>query len=326
MAIDFGLLLLGGLLLYFGAEWLVRGAAGIASSLGVRPLVIGLMVVAYGTSAPELAVGVRAALSGKSDLAFGNAIGSNIANLGLILGATALVAPPAVDPSLIRREVPVLVASTLLVPLAMLDGRLAPWEGLCLVALALVYTVHAVRSARAVAAAPADSPQAAVAATAEAEAVGSADRPAGRAALGTLAALGLALLVGGGDLFVRGATGLARALGLSDRLIGLTVVAVGTSLPELAASLVAALRGHGAIAVGNVVGSNIFNLLLILGAAGAVRGVDVDPRSARLDLLALLGFTLFAAVALRGDRRISRPEGALLLAGYVGFVLALVAS
>lgn len=325
MAIDFGLLLLGGLLLYFGAEWLVRGAAGIARSLGVRPLVVGLTVVAYGTSAPEFAVGVRAALSGKGDLAFGNAVGSNIANIGLILGVTALVAPPAVDPSLIRREVPVLVAATLLVPLAMLDGRLAPWEGFCLVALALIYTVHAVRSARAIATTPARAPEAA-SATAEAEAVESAARPASRAALGALAALGLVLLVGGGELFVRGATGLARALGLSDRLIGLTVVAVGTSLPELAASLVAALRGHGAIAVGNVVGSNIFNLLLILGAAGAVRGVDVDPRAARLDLLALVGFTLFAAVALRGDRRISRLEGALLLAGYVGFVLALVAS
>lgn len=324
MAIDLGLLLFGGVLLYFGAEWLVRGAAGIARSLGVRPLVIGLTVVAYGTSAPEFTVGVRAALAGQGDLAFGNAVGSNIANLGLILGTTALVAPPAVDPSLIRREVPVLVVATLLVPIALLDGRLAPWEGLGLVALALAYTVHAVRSARAVAAVPARAPEAAAGAAAEAEEV--AAPLAGRPALAALAALGLGLLVGGGDLFVRGATGVARALGMSDRLIGLTVVAVGTSLPELAASLVAALRGHGAIAVGNVVGSNIFNLLLILGAAGAVRGVEVDTRAVRFDLLALVGFTLFAAFALRGDRRISRPEGALLLAGYVGFVVALVAS
>ncbi len=324
MAIDLGLLLLGGVLLYFGAEWLVRGAAGIARSLGVRPLVIGLTVVAYGTSAPELAVGVRAALAGKGDLAFGNAIGSNIANLGLILGATALIAPPRVDPSLIRREVPVLVAATLLVPLALLDGRLAPWEGLTFIALALTYTVHAVRSAHAVATTPAHAPEAAASAEAEGEAAAA---PAqSRSALATLAVLGLALLVGGGELFVRGATGLASALGVSDRVIGLTVIAVGTSLPELAASLVAALRGHSALAVGNVVGSNIFNLLLILGAAGAVRGVDVDVWASRFDLLALIGFTLFAAFALRGDRRLSRPEGALLLAGYVGFVVALTAS
>jgi cation:H+ antiporter len=324
MAIDLGLLLLGGVLLYFGAEWLVRGAAGIARSLGVRPLVIGLTVVAYGTSAPELAVGVRAALAGKGDLAFGNAIGSNIANLGLILGATALIAPPRVDPSLIRREVPVLVAATLLVPLALLDGRLAPWEGLTFIALALTYTVHAVRSAHAVATTPAHAPEAAASAEAEGEAAAA---PAqSRSALATLAVLGLALLVGGGELFVRGATGLASALGVSDRVIGLTVIAVGTSLPELAASLVAALRGHSALAIGNVVGSNIFNLLLILGAAGAVRGVDIDVRASRFDLLALVSFTLFAAFALRGDRRLSRPEGALLLAGYVGFVVALTAS
>lgn len=312
---DVALLVVGATLLYFGAAWLVRGAAGIATKLRVRPLIIGLTVVAYGTSAPELVVGVSAALEGRGGIAFGNAVGSNIANLGLILGMTALISPPSVDASLLRRELPVMVLSALAVPVLLRDGHLGRLEGAGLLLAALVYTLLMIRSSRPDRAAVEEVADEARAATAGTDADSTSK-------LVVLALLGLAFLVLGGNLLVDGAGGLARAAGVSERIVGLTIVAVGTSLPELATSLIAARRGHSDIAVGNVIGSNIFNVLLILGASGVAGTLDVPIREAWIDLGGLIVITIAGAVFLRGDRKISRLEGTALLVLYVLILLA----
>lgn len=314
------MLLGGGVLLYFGAEWLVGGASGLARTLGVPQLLIGLTVVAYGTSAPEIVVGVKASLSGSGGIALGNVIGSNIANLGLILGLTVLFKPARVDGALIRREVPVLVLATLAVPLVLLDGVVSRVEGGLLLLGALGYSVWMVASTRrSMAEARRDAremEQAADLAGAPAP-----SRSKGRLAVTALAGLGVLVL--GGSLFVDGATGLARGFGISEHLIGLTIVAVGTSLPELATSLIAAWRGHSDIAVGNVVGSNIFNALLCLGAAALIAPIEAPFVSVRLDLGVMLALTAVGAVLMRGERVISRREGAFFVASYVAFLVAL---
>jgi cation:H+ antiporter len=307
-------------LLYFGAEWLVRGAAGLARAFGVRPLVVGLTVVAYGTSAPEFVVSALAALEGKSAIALGNVVGSNIANVGLILGVTALIAPPRVDPALIRREVPVFVASAALIPLALIDGVISRVEGSLLVLGAAAFTWIMVSTAKAV------NPSAEFAQQVKAEVADevATEKELGKLALAGLAAVGLLVLVGGGKVFVDGAVGLALAVGMSERLVGLTIVAVGTSLPELAASVVAARRGHSAIAIGNVIGSNIFNVLLILGGASAVSPISGQLSAMTIDLVGLGVLTVAGAFFMAGDRVIARREGALLVGLYGGFLAALV--
>jgi cation:H+ antiporter len=322
MLLDIVMLLGGGTLLYFGAEWLVAGAAGLARSFGVPSLLVGLTVVAYGTSMPEVIVGVQAAAGGYGALALGNVLGSNVANLGLILGLAALVSPAKIDGALPKREVPVLVVSALLTPLLLLDGRVQVWEGVVLVALAIGYTAWMVRTARSAAVAEASE---AAEVTAEAADVAGAPEPrGGRLRLAGLAVVGLVVLSLGGHLLVEGAVGIATAVGMSERLVGLTIVAVGTSLPELATSLIAARRGHSDIAVGNVIGSNIFNVLLCLGGASIVGGIDAPIRSVAVDLGAMLAFTLVGAVMMRSARTVTRVEGGILAAGYVAFLTSLV--
>lgn len=318
MLIDLALLLAGGLLLYFGAEWLVSGSAGLARSFGVAPIVVGLTVVAYGTSAPELVVTLLAAAQGRSAIALGNVIGSNIANVGLILGATALLRPPRVDSGLIRREIPVLLVSAALVPLMLWDDVISRAEGALLLAAALSFTVFSVRLSRQV------SPESTLGVEAREEVALEASTGSCRKLI-ALSVLGLAALVGGGKLFVDGASGIALELGMSEQLVGLTIVAVGTSLPELAASVVAAFRGHSELAVGNVVGSNIFNVVLVLGSAALANPVLGSFAATGLDLAVLLGFSGATALVMRGDRVISRLEGAGLVAAYVGFLALAIA-
>ncbi len=318
MVIDALYLLAGLLLLYFGAEWLVAGAAGLARSLGMRPLIIGLTVVAFGTSAPELVVGIDASIAGQGAIALGNVVGSNIANLGLILGLTALILPPAVDVQVLRREVPVLLAVTALLPLALVDGWLARWEAAVLLVLAVGYPWWMIRSARI-------GSLAAAAEMEEAAELAAALPPAGsRLRLALRAVVGLALLVGGGRALIEGAVGIATTAGMSPRVIGLTIVAVGTSLPELATSLIAAGRGHADIAVGNVVGSNIFNILLIGGASAMTAPIVAPIGSVAIDLVAMGALTVFAVAAMRTRRKVDRVEGAVLVLGYVGFLTALL--
>jgi cation:H+ antiporter len=310
----------GLVLLYFGAEWLVAGAAGLARSYGVRPLIVGLTVVAYGTSSPELVVGVSAGLQGEGAIAVGNVVGSNIANLALILGMTALVMPPNVEAELLRREVPVLLATTAIVPLALADGRLGIPEAGALLGLAIAYTAWMVQTSRRTAASSLVAGQVEIDANL---AVGTTPTPS-RLRLALRGLVGLALLVLGGHLLVEGAVGIARAIGMSERVIGLTIVAIGTSLPELATSLIAAGRGHPDIAVGNVIGSNIFNVLLILGGSGLAGSIIVPVASIRGDLVALGVVTVVAALAMVTGRRVSRIEGALLVLAYVGFLVSLL--
>lgn len=309
-------LLGGGVLLYVGAEWLVSGASGLALSLRIPKLIVGLTVVAYGTSAPEVIVGVQAAFSEHGDVALGNVIGSNIANLGLILSLSVLVRPAQVDGALRRREIPVLVVSTVAVPLLLLDGRIRIWEALGLLTCGLAYTLWMVRSAHASAAnATADTHVAAsAAATAGAPPTPTRTRQA------TVALVGLAILILGGHLFVDAATALALSWGMSERVVGLTIVALGTSLPELATSVIAARRGHSDIAVGNVVGSNIFNIFLCLGSAALAGGVGSPLSAIGSDVIALLGMTILAAFFMRSARTLSRAEGAVLATVYLVFV------
>lgn len=306
-------ILLGLVLLYVGAEWLVKGAAGLARAFGVRPLVVGLTVVAYGTSAPELVVSTLAALEGRGAIAVANVVGSNIANIGLILGLTALISPPVVDRALIRREVPVLVLAAVLAPLLLWNDHIGRAEALGLTLGAVLFTWWTVATAKKV---PPVSQFREEVGEEVAEEAGTGSRPK----LAGFAVFGLAVLIGGGKVFVDGAVGLALALGMSERVVGLTIVAVGTSLPELAASVIAALRGHPAIAIGNVVGSNIFNMLLILGASGLIRPFDVSFEALRVDAYVMIAFSLGVAVLLRSERRISRAEGGVLLAAYGGYL------
>lgn len=314
-----GALVVGGLvLLYFGAEFLIAGAAGLARSYRIRPLIVGLTVVAYGTSAPELVVGLSASASDQGAIALGNVIGSNVANLGLILGITAAIAPAAVERVLLVREVPVLLVATALVPLVLLDGEMATWEAAGLVGLALGYSAWMITTARVGSVGDVGEMET------DAELAGGLPLEAGRARMAVRAVVGLGLLIGGGHLLVEGAVGVARVFGMSERIIGLTIVAVGTSLPELATSLIAAVRGHGALAIGNVVGSNLFNILLVGGASGLVGRVGARLESVAVDLVALGAFTVFGAAAMVTGRRVSRVEGVVLVAGYLAFLVVLI--
>ena len=306
---DFIQLVGGGALLYIGAEWLVGGASSIALSLRVPQLIVGLTVVAYGTSAPELVVGMEAAAGGHAGVALGNIIGSNIANLGLILGLAALIRPTPVQEVLRRRELPVLLISTALVPLVLAWGRINRIAGGLLVAGAALYTFWMMRSARSAAG------EAALAAAAEAEAAGLARGETGARGRGRMRHVvgvicGLAMLILGGRLLVDAATSLALTWGMSERMVGLTVVAIGTSLPELATSVIAALRGHADLAVGNVVGSNIFNVLLCLGGAALVRPIPASLAGAVPDLVSLGIVTALAVLFLRSARTMTRTRGA----------------
>lgn len=320
---DAVMLLAGGTMLYFGAEWLVGGASALALAMRIPQLLVGLTVVAYGTSAPEIIVGVQAAATGHGDVALGNVIGSNIANLGLILGVAVLVKPARVDGALRRRELPVLLVTALLVPLVLGDGRVQAWEAAMLLAAALGYTFWMVRSARGKRVEAEAKKSAEV--TADAADVAGAPAPrVSRARHVVIALVGLGVLLLGGHLLVGAAASLARSWGMSERVVGLTIVAIGTSLPELATSVIAALKGHSDIAVGNVVGSNIFNVLLCLGAAGVAGHVGAPLSSVAVDIGVLVVMTLVGCVFLRTQRSMARWEGGVLLAIYVTFLGYLV--
>jgi cation:H+ antiporter len=302
------LAVLGGLvLLVAGAAALVRGAAALALRLGLTPLVVGLTVVAFGTSAPELVVSIDAALKGVGGIAVGNVVGSNVANVGLILALAALLRPLPTNPALLRRDVPIMIGVTAFVIALLHDGHIGLVEGAVLV-LGLVgylgFSLYVARHDRRVA----DSLAAEVPV---------ATGPVWLDPL--LAVAGLAVLIGGAELMVGGAVALAEDFGVSDALIGLTIVAIGTSLPELATSVVAAVRGHGAMAAGNVVGSNVFNLLGILGAAAVLNPLHA-PGLRPTDLAAMAIFAVVLVPLMLTGRRLVRAEGALLLAGYVSYV------
>lgn len=316
--IDLLLLLAGLALLAGGGELLVRGASGLAAALGISPLVIGLTVVAYGTSAPEAAVTLQSGLEGRADLALGNVVGSSIFNVLVVLGISALIVPLVVSQRLVRLEVPLLVGVSALVLLLGLDGDIGRADGALLVAGALAYTVYAIRRSR--------REESAVAGEYAREYA----RPRRSARLVTahvvLAVAGLGLLVLGARWLVDGAADVARALGVSELVIGLTIVAAGTSLPEVATSLVAALRHERDIAVGNVVGSNLFNLLAVLGLGGLVvpEGLHVAPAVLRFDVPVMVAVAVACLPIFFTGHVIARWEGALFLAYYAAYTAYLI--
>jgi cation:H+ antiporter len=295
-----------------GAEWLVRGSASIAAALGVRPLVIGLTIVALGTSAPEMAVSVLAALDARGDVAIGNIVGSNIANLGLILGTTALIQPLTMQRTVVLREIPIMIAAALIAAIMAYDGRLSRIDGILLLACGAAYLGIMFRIGQALPEIPLE------------QAVPRA--PTRRALLqhAATALAGLLLLIVSGRLLVTAAVAAASAMGVSDLVIGMTVVAIGTSLPELATSVLAALRGFGEIAVGNVIGSNILNIFAILGTTATVHPLGARPEIFNLEIPMMLAFSLAVLPLASRGMKLVRWEAALLLGAYVGFLTILV--
>jgi cation:H+ antiporter len=301
--------------LIYGAEWLVTGSANIARRLGISQMVIGLTVVAIGTSTPELAVSILAAVGGQTDVAIGNIVGSNIANLGLILGLTALVRAIPVRRDTITKDIPVMIAAAIAAALFARDGSIGRGDGVLLLIATVAYLGLLLRSEMAPPAVSAEEIE--VFDPLE-------DRPRISPVMDMLRiAAGIGTLVLGARFLVGSATYFAGLLGVSDLVIGLTVVAVGTSLPELATSFMAARRGHSDLALGNVIGSNILNILLIMGITAVIHPLPATASMLAFEIPVMLVISaLLLPLALRG-RKIDRLEGILLIAGYIAFVLIL---
>lgn len=302
--------LIGGLiLLVVASDQLVEGAVGIARRLGISMLVVGLTIVAYGTSFPEFIVSLLAASRGVADFAAGNIVGSNIANIGLVLGMAAAVCPFVVKSStLFRRDMPLLFLATVSACLMFIDGKVVRWEGAILIGIAALFTWLSLKH------------------PGEVEVEGGTDedetaepKEAMWISVSRLV-LGGAGLVGGAHFMVEGGSTIAAAYGISERVIGLTVVAVGTSLPELAASVAAALKGYPELAVGNVVGSCLFNLTFVLGASAAITPLDVDMLAMRWDLIIMGGLTILMWFMFYTGLRMRRSEGVGLVLAYIGFL------
>ncbi len=315
------LMFAGGLvLLIVGAEWLVKGASRLAAKLGISPLVIGLTVVAFGTSSPELAVSVQSSLTGQADIAVGNVVGSNIFNVLFILGISAVITPLLVQQQLIRLDVPIMVGVSLVVYLLALDGVLNRWEGLLLFGGLVGYTVFLIVQSK-------REKNASVTLEYQQEY----GRPGNSSAklwlINTgLVVAGLGLLIVGSNWLVESAIATARWLGLSELIIGLTIVAAGTSMPEVATSIAAALKGERDIAVGNVVGSNIFNILGVLGLTAVVAptGLPVSQPALGFDLPVMLGVAIASLPIFFTGNTIARWEGWLFLGFYVAYTAYLI--
>jgi cation:H+ antiporter len=301
-------LILGLIALFIGAEGLIRGASALALKVGIPPIVVGLTVVAFGTSSPELVVSLKAAFLGNSSISLGNVIGSNIANIALILGISALIKPLDVHATVIRREIPIMIGITILLLLLLLDGELTLFDGLILVFGIIIYSVLNIVLAR----------------KEKSIEVENEFREGLKSRLNvpvsiTMIIVGLGFMILGANLFVTSAITIAKIIGVSDAIIGLTIVAIGTSLPELITSVVASFKNESDIAIGNVVGSNIFNILGILGTTSLIISVSTSGIN-----IIDFGVMLFAALILlplsKSGFKISRIEGMFLLAGYVFYI------
>lgn len=318
---DVVLIVLGLVALFFGGEWLVQGDSRIAQRLRISSLIIGLTVVAVGTSMPEFMVSVQAALTGLNDISFGNIVGSNIANIGLILGLCGLIFPIRVAVSLVRREIPIMILVSLVAVIMTLDGELGRVDGLILMVGFVLFTGYIYVAARDEQQAVAQVQRPAAEVEAEERALAAIRTPI---ELGRIA-VGIVLLVIGAQLLVDGATNIARALQIPELVIGLTLVAVGTSLPEMATSIIATFRRENDIAVGNIVGSNIANLLLIMGLTIFIRPIvlTTDPIAQPLPVLELVAMVGFAVLLLpfTWNGRLGRRESALFLGAYLAFVI-----
>lgn len=297
-------------LLYYGAEFLVKGGVKIAQKMKISPLVVGLTLVAFATSAPELVVSVDASLKGHGDISIGNVVGSNICNIALILGVCAMITPLTVNKKLFKVDVPLMIGSAAVLSIfCLMSHGVNRWQGLILFAGIITYTVTSIRTARK-------------------EEAGNAEAGEDSSDVNQLVAVlfvagGLGMLVGGAKLFVNSAVYLAKLFKVSDAVIGLTVVAVGTSLPELATSVVAAIKGEKDIAIGNVVGSNIFNVLAICGITPLIAPISA-PGISWVDLAMMIGVSVLLYPLMKTGFTISRKEGVLLFAIYVGYTVYLI--
>jgi cation:H+ antiporter len=306
-------IVIGLLFLTFGADRLVLGSSAIALKLGVSPLLIGITIVAFGTSAPELIVSVNATISGNGGISVGNVVGSNIANIGLILGIASLITPMTVHVNLIRRDIPIMIGISLISGWFIFGAEVSRLEGAFLFTGLIAFVVMSIVWAKK------ETPSAELTEFEE---------PLKDAHIATwlawvYVAIGLGLLAGGSELLVGGAVYIAEVFGMSQTLIGLTIVAVGTSLPELATSVTAAFKGESDIAVGNVVGSNIFNALGILGVAAMIRPLPTATFS-MVDVGVMLSFAILMLPMARNNMRILRWEGAILLTGYAAYMVWLI--
>ncbi|MFC7368344.1 calcium/sodium antiporter [Vreelandella zhaodongensis] len=305
-------LLVGIVLLTLGGEALIRGAVAGAKRMGISPLLTGLVVVGFGTSFPELVVSIDAAIRQQPDIAIGNIVGSNIGNILLILGLCAVIFPMSVQPLALRRDGVVVVGASLLFIVLAWSGALGRWDAAILLAALTAYLIWAYRTER-------NQPLPATEMhSAEAEELTAI--PSSTAMTVMALIVGLAMLIGGSQLLLYGAIGLAQAMGISEAVIGLTIVAVGTSLPEMAVSVIAALRRHADVAVGNILGSNIFNLLGILGISAFLQPLPIAERVSQFDQWVMLGAAGVLLLFLYTGMRLSRWEGAALLGGYAAYL------
>lgn len=310
----------GLVLLIVGAEALVRGASRLAAGIGISPLIIGLTVVAFGTSSPELVVSVQASLAADPSLALGNVVGSNIFNVLLILGISAAITPLVVSQQLIRLDVPIMVGVSLLTWYFAQNGAIDRWEGAVLFALLIGYIIFSIYMSRRESKEVQEEYE---------EAFGVSGQKKGNWLIDVLLIVaGLAALVIGSDWLVNSATLFAEALGVSQLIIGLTIVAAGTSLPEVATSVMASIKGERDIAIGNVVGSNLFNLMAVLGLSSVISpvGITVPEVALRFDLIVMVGVAVACMPIFFTGNRLARWEGLLFLGYYIAYTLYLVLS
>jgi len=310
MLLNLGILLLGLVVLYFGAEWLIRGASSLAISLGLKPLIVGLTVVALGTSLPEFMTNVMAAARGADALALGNILGSNIANIGLILGITAVLMPLAVAPSTLKREFPIMLGVQILFFALALDGTISRIDGIILIGILIAFMAYLVRDAWR-------------SGVGGAEALASPGLALSRTQRTLLIGGGIVGLALGAHLMVLGAVNIADAFGINPIIIGLTVVAIGTSLPELAASVIGVMRNQGDLSVGNVIGSNMLNVLFVVGLVAIISPLQVEAETLRIHFPVMIGFCMLLATAWFGNE-LSRWHGALFLSAFVGYTTYLI--
>ncbi len=298
--LNVGCILIGLVMLFYGGDYLVTGSIRLATRFKISPFVIGATVIGFGTSAPELAVSVLASLQGSGELALGNVIGSNIANVGLVLGLTSLLIPLTISEQRFKSEAPILLGVSLLILYLAWDHHLLRWEGGFMVVLLVVYLWTAFGKKE----------------VSEIEL-----EEGGYDWLPTplLIIFGLILLVAGAEVMVKGATGIAREMGVSEWFIGVSIVAMGTSLPEIVSALIAAKRGHGEMAIGNVFGSNIFNILLVLGVASSIQPLEIEE-AIHPDLIFTTAFICLFLVLIRLRHNLSRLDGVLLLLGYATYI------
>jgi cation:H+ antiporter len=318
------LCLVGFVLLYYGAEWLVKGSSSLARGLGVTPIVIGLTVVAFGTSAPELVVSLISSIKGKSMIAVGNVVGSNICNIALVLGLAALFNPIKSDPSVIRRDIPIMLGISLYLLVLSLNSRLGRIEGATLFAGIILYTfINYYLAKKEVRASGSGEMTAAI--ESELKEIG---YIASRPKQILLVTIGIIGVVGGAQIVVESAIYIMTRLGVSEKFIGLTIVAFGTSLPELATSVVAAMRGEMDISIGNLVGSNVFNIMSVLGVASLVRPIPIPggffESGLWIDYLVMLFTSFLPWLLMRKTYSVNRRGGALLIACYVAYLVYLI--